>query len=174
MSLRTRFHRRSTIAWGICMLPALCRSPWASSSPLQRRQHGSFSPTLSASCASTFPPWGGVSTARRLSVLCEFAGVQTAWHGPADVSPIGVAANSALSMTTSAFGIQEVHQFSDPVFEGFPGTLRVEAGHLRANQAPGWGIDLDERKAGRFPPARHRHNRCASTVQRPDVSFSAP
>ena len=117
---------------------------------------------------------GGFSTARRLSTLCEFAGVSTAWHGPADVSPIGVAANTALSLTTSAFGIQEAHRFPDAALEVFPGALLVQAGHLRANQAPGWGIDLDEHKAAAFPPGRHRHDRWASTVRRPDGSLSAP
>ncbi|NED95363.1 starvation-sensing protein RspA [Phytoactinopolyspora alkaliphila] len=117
---------------------------------------------------------GGLSPARRLMALCELLGVQTAWHGPADVSPVGVAANTALSVTTSAFGIQEGHAFPDVVHEIFPGTLRIRDGLIFPNDAPGWGIDVNLGEAAKYPPTRHRHDRWASRVRRPDGGLEAP
>src|SRR4051812_14655165 len=62
---------------------------------------------------------GGVSACRKLVALCELNGVRTAWHGPGDVSPVGVAANIALDVTTSAFGIQEGHLYNEATHEVF-------------------------------------------------------
>lgn len=95
---------------------------------------------------------GGITPARKLATLAELCGVRTAWHSPGDVSPIGAAANVALDVTSAAFGIQEYHRFSDPVEEIFPGTLRAHRGVLTPNDAPGWGIEVDEKAAAAFPP----------------------
>ena len=38
---------------------------------------------------------GGLSMARKVTALCEFFGVKTAWHGPNDCSPVGHAAGLA-------------------------------------------------------------------------------
>lgn len=117
---------------------------------------------------------GGFSAGRRLSALCELLGVSTAWHGPADVSPVGAAADVALDVTTSAFGIQEGHRPSEAVMEVFPGSICIDRGHQEPNLRPGWGIEIDEKAAARFPPVRHRHDRWASRVRRPDGSLIAP
>jgi mannonate dehydratase len=100
--------------------------------------------------------------------------VATAWHGPADVSPIGAAANVTLDVTTSAFGIQEGHVYSDAACEVFPGTLRPFDAHLRPSDAPGWGVDLDERAAAKHPPEPGRHERWSAHVRRPDGGIEAP
>ncbi|MDQ4044078.1 MAG: starvation-sensing protein RspA, partial [Chloroflexota bacterium] len=65
---------------------------------------------------------GGLTPARKLAALCEFYGVRTAWHGPGDVSPVGHAANLALDLTSSNFGIQEATFFTERAREVFPGT----------------------------------------------------
>jgi mannonate dehydratase len=95
---------------------------------------------------------GGITPAWRLAHLCESFGVQTAWHGPKDVSPVGMAANLALDVASPSFGIQEYHPFSDVVREMFPGTATARGGVLAVSDAPGLGIDLDERLAARHPP----------------------
>jgi mannonate dehydratase len=117
---------------------------------------------------------GGLTPARKLSALCELTGVQTAWHGPADVSPIGLAANLALDVTTAAFGIQEGHVYPDVVHEVFPGTPRPRDGYIEPPQAPGWGVDLDEALAAKHPPKRYGHERWATRVRRPDGAIEAP
>ncbi|MGK5677922.1 enolase C-terminal domain-like protein [Actinoplanes sp. URMC 104] len=117
---------------------------------------------------------GGLTPGHKLAVLCELHGVQTAWHAPADVSPVGAAANLALDLTSPAFGIQEGHVYADVVHEIFPGTPVVEAGYARPSTAPGWGIELDEKAAAAFPPVLGAHEQWAATVRRPDGSVEAP
>jgi mannonate dehydratase len=112
---------------------------------------------------------GGLTPGRKLADLCELSGVQTAWHAPADVSPVGAAANLALDLTSPAFGIQEGHVYPDVVHEIFPGAPRIEAGYAHASDAPGWGIELDERRAAEFPPVTGIHE-----VRRPDGAVVAP
>jgi mannonate dehydratase len=117
---------------------------------------------------------GGLTPARKLTALCELTGVQTAWHGPADVSPIGQAASLALDLSSPAFGIQEGHDYPDAVREVFPGTLSRSGGYLYPSDRPGFGVDLDERKAARYPPQPHRHESWAAQVRRPDGGIEAP
>ena len=117
---------------------------------------------------------GGLTAGRKLAVLAEFSGVRTAWHSPADVSPIGAAANVAIDLSSPAFGIQEGHDYPDAVREVFPGTLRIDGGWTHANEAPGWGIEIDEAAARRHPPGLSRHDLWAAGVRRPDGSLVAP
>ena len=46
------------------------------------------------------------------------------------------------------FGIQEYSPFNDRMQEVFQGCPVMKNGYLYANEAPGWGIEIDE-KAGR-------------------------
>jgi mannonate dehydratase len=117
---------------------------------------------------------GGFTPARKLATLAEFSGVKTAWHAPGDTSPIGAAANVALDVTSPAFGIQEGHVYNDATHEVFPGTLSIENGWLRANEAPGWGIDLDERAAARHPAGLSGHDAWAAGVRSPDGALRYP
>ncbi|MPZ82480.1 MAG: starvation-sensing protein RspA [Actinophytocola sp.] len=117
---------------------------------------------------------GGLSACRKLVALCELNGVRTAWHGPGDVSPVGVAANIALDVTTSAFGIQEGHLYNDATQEVFPGTPIAVDGYLYPSDAPGWGVDLDEGEAAKYPPVTGQHERWAARVRRPDGGLESP
>lgn len=117
---------------------------------------------------------GGLTPARKLAAAAELVGVRTAWHSPGDTSPIGAAANVALDVTSAAFGIQEGHVYSDAVHEVFPGTLRIRDGWLTPNEAPGWGIDLDEAAAARFPAGLSRHDAWAAGVRGLDGGLIAP
>ena len=94
---------------------------------------------------------GGLTPARKLAALCETFGVRTAWHGPGDVSPVGHAANLHLDLACHNFGIQEVISFGEVLYEVFPGMPELRDGYLWANEQPGWGIDIDEAKAARYP-----------------------
>ncbi|MGH3879315.1 MAG: enolase C-terminal domain-like protein [Actinophytocola sp.] len=117
---------------------------------------------------------GGLSACRKLVALCELTGVRTAWHGPGDVSPVGVAANIALDVTTSAFGIQEAHLFNAATRSVFPGCPVPRHGYLYPSPSPGWGVDLDEKEAAKYPPETGRFERWAATVRRPDGGLESP
>ncbi|MFU8853070.1 enolase C-terminal domain-like protein [Micromonospora sp. SL1-18] len=117
---------------------------------------------------------GGLTAARKIAAAAELVGVRTAWHGPGDTSPIGAAANVALDVTSPAFGIQEGHVYAAAVHDVFPGTLRIERGWLRPNEAPGWGIDLDEAAAARFPAGLSGHDAWAARVRGRDGGLIAP
>ena len=117
---------------------------------------------------------GGFSPARKLAALAEFFGVQTAWHAPGDTSPIAAAANVALDVTSPAFGIQEGHVFADAVHEVFPGTLPIVNGWIRPNEQPGWGIDLDEKEAARYPAGLSGHDAWAAGVRGTDGGLRYP
>jgi mannonate dehydratase len=94
---------------------------------------------------------GGLTPCRKIAAMGEIFGVKTAWHGPGDVSPVGHAANVALDLACYNFGIQECPRFSDRLQEVFQGVPEVRNGYLYANEAPGWGIEVDETAAAKYP-----------------------
>jgi len=94
---------------------------------------------------------GGLTPARKIAALAEWFQVRTAWHGPADVSPVGHAANAHLDLAVHNFGIQESVQFNDATREVFPGTPTLKDGYMFINEAPGFGVDLNEELARKFP-----------------------
>jgi mannonate dehydratase len=94
---------------------------------------------------------GGLTPAIKLAHLCGEFGVRTAWHGPGDVSPVGHAANVHLDVASPNFGIQEWCGFGDEVREVFPGCPEETGGYAYPNDRPGFGVDLDEKKAAKHP-----------------------
>ncbi|CAG5081763.1 Enolase 2-phosphoglycerate dehydratase, Mandelate racemase/muconate lactonizing enzyme [Thermobacillus xylanilyticus] len=115
---------------------------------------------------------GGLTPARKLAVLCESFGVRTAWHGPGDVSPVGHAANLHLDLSSWNFGIQEWYGPSDVIREVFPGCPEVRGGYAYVNDKPGLGIDIDEKKAAKYPC---RNELPAWTLaRRPDGTAARP
>lgn len=94
---------------------------------------------------------GGLTPCRKIAILGESFGVRTAWHGPGDVSPIGHACNATLDLVSYNFGIQEYSAFGDRVREVFSGVPEMKNGYLYVNEAPGWGIEVDEKAAARYP-----------------------
>jgi mannonate dehydratase len=94
---------------------------------------------------------GGLSPARKVQALSEFFGVKTAWHGPGDASPVAHAAQLALELASYNFGIHEGSIFRQNTQEVFPGCPEVKNGYMYAQEAPGLGIDIDEKLAAKFP-----------------------
>ncbi|QHW29825.1 starvation-sensing protein RspA [Paenibacillus rhizovicinus] len=94
---------------------------------------------------------GGLTPAKKLATLCEAFSVRTAWHGPGDVSPVGHAANLHLDVSSINFGIQEWYGFSEKIQDVFPGCPELRNGYAYPNDKPGFGIDIDEKKAADYP-----------------------
>jgi mannonate dehydratase len=94
---------------------------------------------------------GGLSPARKVAALSEFFGVRTAWHGPGDASPVAHAAQLALELSTYNFGIHEGGAFPPETREVFRGAPEQKNGYMVASDAPGHGVDVDEKLAAKFP-----------------------
>lgn len=94
---------------------------------------------------------GGLTMARKIAALCEFFRVRTAWHGPGDVSPVGHACNIHLDLSVPNFGIQEAREFTQEEREVFPGAPWIEKGYFHVSDRPGFGVDIDEKLAAKFP-----------------------
>jgi mannonate dehydratase len=98
---------------------------------------------------------GGFTPCLKMAALAEWFQVRTAWHGPRDLSPIGHAANAHMDLAIWNFGIQERPYFSEASRAVFPGTPTIENGYVHINEAPGWGVDIDEKEAAKHPLPDH-------------------
>ncbi|MBK1879026.1 enolase C-terminal domain-like protein [Pelagicoccus mobilis] len=101
---------------------------------------------------------GGITPAMKVARLGEWFNVRTAWHGPGDTSPVGHAAHCHIDLAVWNFGVQEIPIFKDVAYEVFPGMPRVEKGYIHVNEAPGLGIDIDEKAAAKYPPVEYNYN----------------
>jgi mannonate dehydratase len=102
---------------------------------------------------------GGLTPARKIAVLAEMHGVRTAWHGPGDVSPVGHCANLTLAVSAYNFGIQEMAGFPEASREIFQGIPQVRNGYGYPNDAPGWGVEVDEKAAAKYAFRRENTER---------------
>jgi len=115
---------------------------------------------------------GGITHCQKIAHLCEFFGVNTAWQEGGDNDPINQAAAMHLDLTSSSFGIQEENHFTEEELDVFPGHAVLEGGYLYANDSPGLGIDIDEKKAEKLLKDKGIHY--AAEDRRPDGSMVRP
>jgi mannonate dehydratase len=94
---------------------------------------------------------GGLTPARKIAALAEAFQVRTAWHGPGDVSPVGHCANVTLDVACYNFGIQEWTFPNDHLLEVFEGYPVVKDGCAYVNEKPGWGVEINEKAAAKYP-----------------------
>ncbi len=111
---------------------------------------------------------GGLTPVRKIAAMGELYNVRTAWHGPGDVSPIGHAAMAHLDLSITNFGIQEHTPFNDATREIFHGVPEMKNGYIWANDNPGWGIEIDETAAAKYPFRQNALNGGWGEVRLPD------
>src|SRR5680860_625642 len=99
---------------------------------------------------------GGLTPARKLAALCEFFGVRTGWHGPGDTSPVGHAANLALDLSCSNFGIQEASFSASGHARSFRARRRYMMARCGEMTSLGWALTStrSSRRNTRFPSIR--------------------
>jgi mannonate dehydratase len=113
---------------------------------------------------------GGLTPAHKVAILAENFGVKTAWHGPGDVSPVGHMAQITLDIVSPNFGVQEYTPFNDRTKQIFHGCPEMRDGYFWVNEAPGWGIEIDEKEAAKAPFTESKNglNGGWGEIRRPD------
>ena len=102
---------------------------------------------------------GGLTPAMKVARLGEWFNVRTAWHGPADVSPVGHAANAHVDLAVWNFGIQEAIHFDERLRAVFPHAPTMKDGYMHVSEKPGLGVELNEQEAAKYPiAAKHNYN----------------
>lgn len=94
---------------------------------------------------------GGLSHVRKIFDLGDLYGIQGAPHGPSDISPITMAASMQLGMAQRNFGIQEYMGYPNLVSDVFTTSYTFADGYFTLGDAPGLGVDFDERAAKKHP-----------------------
>ncbi|MEM8789674.1 MAG: D-mannonate dehydratase ManD [Pseudomonadota bacterium] len=94
---------------------------------------------------------GGITHVRRIVDLAALHHVRTGFHGAPSHSPISMAAQHHLNAWAPNFGIQEYLVLGTPECDAlFPSQHVLRDGMMQVSDAPGLGIDFDEREAERY------------------------
>ncbi|MGO1225612.1 MAG: D-mannonate dehydratase ManD [Brachybacterium sp.] len=98
---------------------------------------------------------GGITGLRQIMSFAAIYGIRSGFHGPTDVSPVGMAANLHLGLAIHNFGIQEYMPHSESTLSVFRTSYRFEDGLLHPGDTPGLGVELDEEAAAKhdYQPA---------------------
>jgi len=94
---------------------------------------------------------GGITGVRKLMDFAALHQVKSGFHGPTDISPVGMAASVHLDVALHNFGIQEYMQHADVTFEVFSSDVTFANGQLNPGETPGLGVDIDTAAAREFP-----------------------
>jgi mannonate dehydratase len=90
---------------------------------------------------------GGITGLRQIMTFAGIYGIRSGFHGPTDVSPVGMAANLHLGLAIHNFGIQEYMPHSETTLSVFRTSYRFEDGLLHPGETPGLGVELDREAA---------------------------
>ncbi len=95
--------------------------------------------------------FGGISPLKKVMDYAAMYQVKSGFHGPTDVSPVGFAAQVHVGMAIHNFGLQEFMPHSEKTNSVFRQQLTFEGGLLHPGDAPGLGVELDEKEAAKYP-----------------------
>lgn len=97
---------------------------------------------------------GGLTPMKKVADFAELYHVRTGCHGATDLSPVCMAAALHFDLAIHNFGIQEHMPHTDETDEVFPHQYRFKDGMMYPGDAPGLGVDLDEKLASKYPYQR--------------------
>ncbi|MFK8030053.1 MAG: D-mannonate dehydratase ManD [Gammaproteobacteria bacterium] len=101
---------------------------------------------------------GGITHVRRIIELAALHNVRTGFHGAPSHSPLSMAAQGHLNVWAPNFGIQEYLVLGTPECdELFPSEHVYKDGLFHISDAPGLGVDFDEKEAERYSYKRGYH-----------------
>jgi mannonate dehydratase len=97
---------------------------------------------------------GGITHLRRIASFADLYNVRTGCHGATDLSPVCMAAALHFDISVPNFGIQEYMPHTEQTNEVFPHGYSFADGMLHLGEAPGLGVDLNEKLAAKYPYRR--------------------
>ncbi len=97
---------------------------------------------------------GGITHLRRIADLAALYHVRTGSHGATDLSPVCMGAALHFDLWVPNFGIQEYMHHTPETDAVFPHAYRFERGFMFPGNAPGHGVEIDEKLAAKFPYQR--------------------
>jgi mannonate dehydratase len=97
---------------------------------------------------------GGLTHLKKTADFAAMYHVRTGCHGATDLSPVTMAAALQFDTAIHNFGIQEHMPHSEETDAVFPHHYKFEDGMMYAGDAPGLGVDLDQKQAAKYPYQR--------------------
>ena len=97
---------------------------------------------------------GGITHLRRIADLAALYHVRTGCHGATDLSPVCMGAALHFDTWVPNFGIQEYMRHTAETDAVFPHAYEFEEGALYPGDAPGHGVDINEKLAAKYPYQR--------------------
>lgn len=94
---------------------------------------------------------GGITHLRRIASFADLYGVRTGCHGATDLSPVCMGAALHFDLYAPNFGIQEYMRHSSETDAVFPHAYSFKDGFLHPGEAPGHGVEIDEKLAAKYP-----------------------
>lgn len=93
---------------------------------------------------------GGISALKKIMDFAAVYQIKSGFHGPTDISPVGMAAALHLDIAIHNFGIQEYMKHSADTLEVFETSYTFENGLLHPGTNPGLGVEYNEELAAGF------------------------
>ncbi|WP_158750286.1 D-mannonate dehydratase ManD [Acidobacterium sp. S8] len=97
---------------------------------------------------------GGFTHLKKVADFASLYHVRTGCHGATDLSPVTMAAALHFGIAVHNFGIQEHMAHCEETDAVFPHGYSFKAGYMYPGDAPGLGVELDEKLAAKYPYER--------------------
>jgi mannonate dehydratase len=101
---------------------------------------------------------GGITEAKKIMVFAEPYQIRSAFHGAADIGPIGQAASLHVQMAIHNSGVQEWTDFNasghERLIEVVGQPCQWQDGYAYPHEKPGLGMELNETAAAKYPYRR--------------------